>query len=51
MDAANADEAVREAMLDIEEGADAIMVTGGPYLDIVQRGEVGRPAFRLGRIR
>jgi porphobilinogen synthase len=38
MDAANADEAVREAMLDIEEGADAIMVKpAGPYLDIVQR--------------
>jgi porphobilinogen synthase len=38
MDAANADEAVREAMLDLEEGADAIMVKpAGPYLDIVQR--------------
>lgn len=38
MDAPNADEAVREARLDIEEGADAIMVKpAGPYLDIVQR--------------
>jgi len=33
MDAPNGDEAVREAMLDIEEGADAIMVKpAGPYL-------------------
>jgi porphobilinogen synthase len=38
MDAPNGDEAVREAMLDIEEGADAIMVKpAGPYLDIVHR--------------
>jgi len=38
MDPPNADEAVREAMLDIAEGADAIMVKpAGPYLDIVTR--------------
>ena len=38
MDAANADEAIREARLDIEEGADIIMVKpAGPYLDIVTR--------------
>lgn len=38
MDPANTDEAVRECMLDIEEGADFIMVKPGmPYLDIVYR--------------
>ncbi|HJU89925.1 MAG TPA: porphobilinogen synthase [Gemmatimonadaceae bacterium] len=38
MDAANADEAMREVWLDIEEGADAVMVKpAGPYLDIVSR--------------
>jgi porphobilinogen synthase len=38
MDAANSDEAMREVWLDIEEGADAIMVKpAGPYLDIVAR--------------
>jgi porphobilinogen synthase len=38
MDAANADEALREVWLDIEEGADAVMVKpAGPYLDIVAR--------------
>jgi porphobilinogen synthase len=38
MDPANGDEALREVMLDIEEGADAIMVKpAGPYLDIVRR--------------
>lgn len=38
MDAANTDEAMREVWLDIEEGADAIMVKpAGPYLDIVAR--------------
>ena len=37
MDPANTDEAVREARLDIEEGADMIMVKPGmPYLDIVR---------------
>jgi porphobilinogen synthase len=38
MDAANADEAMREVWLDIEEGADIVMVKpAGPYLDIVAR--------------
>ena len=38
MDPANADEAVREAMLDVEEGADVVMVKPAlPYLDIVRR--------------
>jgi porphobilinogen synthase len=38
MDPANADEAMREARLDIEEGADIIMVKPAlPYLDIVRR--------------
>jgi porphobilinogen synthase len=38
MDAANADEAMREVWLDIEEGADMVMVKpAGPYLDIVSR--------------
>jgi porphobilinogen synthase len=38
MDAANANEAVREVLLDIEEGADIVMVKpAGPYLDIVRR--------------
>jgi porphobilinogen synthase len=36
MDSANAVEALREARLDIEEGADIVMVKpAGPYLDIV----------------
>ena len=38
MDPANSDEAVREAALDIAEGADMVMVKPGlPYLDIVAR--------------
>jgi porphobilinogen synthase len=38
MDSANRDEALREARLDIEEGADIVMVKpAGPYLDIVAR--------------
>ncbi len=38
MDPANADEALREAELDIAEGADMIMVKPGlPYLDILWR--------------
>lgn len=37
MDPANAEEALREVTLDIEEGADMVMVKpGGAYLDIVQ---------------
>ena len=38
MDPANADEAIREAKLDLEEGADVIMVKPAlPYLDVVRR--------------
>lgn len=38
MDPANTDEAIREVALDIEEGADMIMVKPGlPYLDICRR--------------
>lgn len=38
MDPANSDEALREVMADIEEGADAIMVKpAGPYLDVIAR--------------
>jgi porphobilinogen synthase len=38
MDPANADEALREVALDLEEGADMVMVKPGlPYLDIVHR--------------
>ena len=38
MDVANSDEALREVALDIEEGADMVMVKPGlPYLDIVRR--------------
>lgn len=38
MDYANTDEALREVALDIEEGADMVMVKPGmPYLDVIQR--------------
>ncbi len=38
MDPANGDEALRELALDIEEGADMVMIKPGmPYLDIVRR--------------
>ena len=38
MDPANTDEALREVALDIEEGADMVMVKPGmPYLDVLQR--------------
>jgi porphobilinogen synthase len=38
MDPANADEALREVALDIEEGADIVMVKpAGPYLDVLWR--------------
>jgi porphobilinogen synthase len=38
MDPANSDEAIREVGLDIDEGADMVMVKPGmPYLDIVRR--------------
>jgi porphobilinogen synthase len=48
MDPANSDEALREAALDIAEGADLIMVKPGlPYLDIVRRvkDRFGMPTF------
>ncbi|MFY9685457.1 MAG: porphobilinogen synthase, partial [Pseudolabrys sp.] len=48
MDFCNSDEALREVALDIEEGADMIMVKPGlPYLDIVQRVKevFGMPTF------
>jgi porphobilinogen synthase len=48
MDPANADEALREVALDIEEGADMIMVKPGlPYLDICARVKeaFGMPTF------
>ena len=38
MDPANAREAVREALLDVQEGADAVMVKPAlPYLDVIRR--------------
>jgi porphobilinogen synthase len=48
MDFGNSDEALREVALDIEEGADMIMVKPGlPYLDIAQRVKeiFGMPTF------
>ena len=48
MDPANADEALREVALDIEEGADIVMIKPGlPYLDIVRRTkqQFGMPTF------
>jgi porphobilinogen synthase len=46
MDPANSDEAVREALLDVEEGADMVMVKPAlPYLDNIRRikDEIGMP--------
>jgi porphobilinogen synthase len=38
MDFANTDEALREVALDINEGADMVMVKPGmPYLDVIRR--------------
>ncbi len=48
MDPANSDEALREVALDLEEGADMVMVKPGlPYLDIVRRvkDQFGAPTF------
>jgi porphobilinogen synthase len=48
MDPANSDEALQEIALDIDEGADMVMVKPGmPYLDIVRRvkDEFGVPTF------
>lgn len=48
MDPANSDEAIREVGLDLDEGADMVMVKPGlPYLDIVRRVKdaYGAPTF------
>lgn len=48
MDPANSDEALYEVALDIQEGADMVMVKPGmPYLDVVRRvkTELGVPTF------
>ncbi len=48
MDPANSDEAIHEVAMDLEEGADMVMVKPGmPYLDIVYRvkHELGVPTF------
>ena len=48
MDPANSDEALHEVALDLQEGADMVMVKPGlPYLDIVRRvkDEFGVPTF------
>ena len=48
MDPANSDEAMHEIALDLDEGADMVMVKPGmPYLDIVRRvkAEFGVPTF------
>lgn len=48
MDPANSDEAIREVGLDIDEGADMVMIKPGlPYLDIVYRVKqtFGMPTF------
>jgi len=48
MDVANSDEALREVTLDLDEGADMVMVKPGlPYLDIVRRvkDRFGVPTF------
>ncbi len=48
MDPANSDEAIREVALDLEEGADIVMIKPGmPYLDIVRavKDTFGAPTF------
>jgi porphobilinogen synthase len=48
MDPANSDEALREVALDLEEGADMVMIKPGmPYLDVVRRvkDRFGVPTF------
>ncbi|OOZ41238.1 delta-aminolevulinic acid dehydratase [Solemya pervernicosa gill symbiont] len=48
MDPANSDEAIHEVALDLDEGADMVMIKPGmPYLDIVRRikDEFGAPTF------
>ena len=57
MDPANVREALRECELDVEEGADAIMVKPAlPYLDVIRAARervrrAGRRLQRLGRVR
>ena len=54
MDPANALEGLREAKLDLEEGADVVMVKPAtPYLDVIRlvKEESGRPGGRLPRLR
>ena len=48
MDPANSDEALREVLLDLQEGADIVMIKPGmPYLDIISRikDSYGVPTF------
>ena len=48
MDPANSDEAISEVELDLDEGADMVMVKPGmPYLDVVRRvrDTFGAPTF------
>jgi porphobilinogen synthase len=48
MDPANSNEALREIQLDLQEGADMVMVKPGmPYLDIIHRvkDQFGAPTF------
>ncbi len=48
MDPANSDEALREVAMDLDEGADMVMIKPGlPYLDIVRRvkDQFGAPTF------
>ncbi|MDO9422720.1 MAG: porphobilinogen synthase [Methylobacter sp.] len=48
MDPANSDEALREIQLDLQEGADMVMIKPGmPYLDIIRRvkDQYGVPTF------
>ena len=48
MDSANSDEAMREIQLDLQEGADMVMIKPGmPYLDIIRRvkEQYGVPTF------
>jgi porphobilinogen synthase len=48
MDPANSDEAMREIQLDLQEGADMVMIKPGmPYLDIIRRvkDQYGVPTF------
>ncbi len=48
MDPANSDEALREIQLDLQEGADMVMIKPGmPYLDIIRRvkDQFGVPTF------